>query len=39
MFEFKLQACCLAIVMYISVAYIKETLDGKISCSRIYDGL
>lgn len=39
MFEFKLQACCLALVMYISVAYIKETLDGKIPCNRMYDGL
>ena len=39
MFEFKLQVGCLLISMFFIVTYIKEILDKKVKCNRIFDGL
>ena len=37
MFEFKLQFGCLIIILYITIAYIKNTTDKKIPCNRFFD--
>lgn len=39
MYEFKLQIGCLLIVLYVMLAYVKETLDRKINCNKIFDCL
>lgn len=40
MFEFKLQACCLMIVLFIIVIYLKETVkDRHFECNHYFDAL
>lgn len=39
MFEFKLQLGCLIVVLYITIVYIKSTLDKKIPCNRYFDAI
>lgn len=37
MFEYKLQIGALIILMYFIASYVKNTLDGKLPCNRIFD--
>lgn len=39
MTHFKLQAGCLAIILYIIFVYVKQTLNKKIPCNKIFDAL
>lgn len=39
MFEFKLQLGCLIVVLYITVIYVKNTLDKQFTCNRYFDAL
>lgn len=39
MFEFKLQLGCLIVVLYFTVAYVKQTYDKKVDCNRYFDAL
>lgn len=39
MFEYKLQLGCLLVTMYFIISYIRETIDGKIDCTKLFDSL
>lgn len=39
MFEYKLQLGCLLVVLFITISYIKETLDKKSPCNKFFDAL
>ncbi len=39
MFEFKLQVGCLAVVLCITIYYVKSTMNKKLPCNRYFDAL
>ena len=39
MFEFKLQIGCLAVVLCITIYYVKSTMNKKLPCNRFFDAL
>lgn len=39
MFEFKLQLVCFIVIMYITVLYVKNTLDKQIPCNKYFDAI
>ena len=37
MFEFKLQIACLIVVLYITIDYVRNTMDKKMPCNPYFD--
>ena len=35
----KLQLCCLLVILYIEISYIRETMHGKVKCNKFFDAL